>query len=213
MGFISSSSTVTVQAKLTDAGKKKLYNSIEKGSSGFVTKFALGDSDAEYVAIDAGTPHLAAGYVPEVSGFKPSMRSFVMYKGIRNPDSPMILINGDYGTNTGIYRDLSIAANTKVNIVFNITTEWPKDTLYSENYTVEIQNTGNLTPDTVERFFTVVRTTSGAWAFQFDGGLSNEDLALLLGTFTNTGSGTVVPLKITGKVSGAVGIYNIRLTR
>lgn len=213
MGFISSSSTVTVQAKLTDAGKKKLYNSIEKGASGFVTKFALGDSDADYVAIDAGTPHLAAGYVPEVSSFKPSMRSFAMYKGVRNPESPMILINGEYGMNTGIYRDLSIASNTQATINFNITTEWPKDTIYSENYTVEIQNTGNLTPETLDRFFTVARFTNGSWGFAFDGGLSNQDLVLLIGSFTNSGNGTIIPLKITGKISGAVGIYNIRLTR
>lgn len=217
MGFIASSSTVSVYAKLTDAGKKKLYDSIERGSSGFVTKFGLGDSDTDYVAIDAGTPTLSSGYVPEVSNFKPAIRSFAMYTGIRNPSIPMILINGDYGTNTGIYRDLSIASNQSSTISFTVSTEWPKDTTYSENYSVEIQNTGNLTQEKLNQFFTLAqpaqRLPRTTWAFAFNGGLSTEDLVTLIGAFTNGNNGTIVPIKITGKVSGAIGIYNIRLTR
>ena len=45
MGFISSSSTVTVKAKLTAAGRKKLFDSLETLNEQFITKFSLGDSD------------------------------------------------------------------------------------------------------------------------------------------------------------------------
>jgi len=212
MGFISSSSTITVQAKLTDAGKKKLYDSIEQGGFGFISKFALGDSDSDYAAIDAGVPALESGYVPEVSGFKPSLRSYVMYKGVRNPEVAMILINNEYGTNNGVSRDISIATNLPVSFEMNIKTEWPKDTIYQENYIVEIENTGNLTPETLARFFSIANIGQ-KWLFGFLGGLSPQDMVTLIGSTFTTANGTIIPIKITGRSSGAIGMYNIRITR
>ena len=212
MGFISSSSTITVQAKLTDAGKKKLYESIENTNSGFITKFAIGDSDANYAAIDAGGATLRSGHVPEASAFKPSLRSYVLYKGEYRPGVPVILIDNAYGSNNGITRQMSIGGNAQTNFAFRPTTEWPKDEVFTENYKVTIQNPGNISQAQLNRFFTVAMVPSGMWGFQFNGGLNLSDIAILAGAF-GSGNGTVVPLKVLGLTTNAYIMYNIQLVQ
>lgn len=212
MGFISGTSTVTVQAKLTDAGKKKLYQSIETNSSGFVTKFAVGDSDANYAAIAAGTSTLAAGHVPEASAFKPSLRSFALYQGVYRPGVPVVLIDGEYGSDAGITRNMSIGGNVATNFAFRPTTQWPKDEEFSEYYKVTIQNPGNISQEMMNKFFTVAHLTTGQWAFQFNGGLSISDIPILAGAY-GTGNGTVVPIKVIGTTTNAYIMYNIQLVQ
>lgn len=64
MGFVASSTTVTLQAKLTPYGRKKLI----EGSADMVEKFALADSDANYKT----NLLLDSGEIPSVSGTKTS---------------------------------------------------------------------------------------------------------------------------------------------
>ena len=213
MAFISGTSTVTVSAKLTDMGKKKLYESIENNSSGFVTKFAIGDSDANYANIAAGGSSLAAGHVPEVGDFKPSIRSYALYQGVYRPGFPVVLVNDEYGTDDGITRSLSIGANEQVNFAYNLKSEWPKNEQFSEFYHVTMQNPGNITNEALYRLFTSVGPlTNGQYAFQFNGGASDQELETLIGT-SGSGNSTVIPIKIVGKTTHAQIMYNIRLVQ
>lgn len=214
MGFIDSGTTVTVQAKLTDAGKKKLYESIESNSSGFITKFAIGDSDANYKAIDAGGDTLATGHVPEASGFKPTMRSFVLHQGTYRPAVPVVLVGGEYGSDNGITTSLSIGGNKQVQISLEPTTEWPKNEPFEETYKMEVQNPGNLSESQLNRFFTVVSSSIVGNVFQFNGGLNISELAMLLGAYgQNVGNETIVPVKVIGTITNATVMYNIRLIK
>jgi hypothetical protein len=215
MGFISGTSTVTVQAKLTDAGKKKLYDSIENTASGFITQFAIGDTDANYAAIDAGASALSAGYVPEASGFRPSIRSFALYKGQYRPGIPVLLIDGAYGSDNGVTKSLSIGnmmGPVSKSLTFEVTTEWPKDDSFSETYKVVIQNPGNISEDRLNRYFTLSQLGGGRWSFQFNGFPTISEIPLLAGAY-GTGNGTVVPIKIIGGTTNAYIMYNIQLVQ
>lgn len=59
MGFISSATTVNIKGKLTPTGRQRLANGSSK-----ITKFILGDSDANYFTYEG----LPSGYVPDFSG-------------------------------------------------------------------------------------------------------------------------------------------------
>jgi len=212
MGFISSSSTITVQAKLTDAGKKKLYDSIENTNSGFITKFAVGDSDANYAAIEAGTSQLLTGHVPEASAFKPSLRSYLLYKGNYRPGVPVILIDNQYGGNNGLTKQLSVGSNIQASVLFSPTTEWPKDEVFTESYKVSIQNPGNISQSSLDRLFTISYQATGQWKFQFNGNISLDDIGILAGAYAS-GNMTVIPLKILGLITNAYIMYNIQLVQ
>lgn len=211
MGFISGTSTVTVEAKLTDAGKKKLYESIETNSSGFITKFAVGDSDANYAAISAGAGALASGHVPEASEFRPTIRSFALYQGEYRPGIPVILVDNQYGSDNGITRELSIGANEVTNFLFEGSTEWPKNEAFVEQYMAYLQNPGNMTDKTLQRLFTVAQTPRG-WAFQFNGGASDQEMLMLIGA-SGAGNYTTIPVKVVGRTTHAQVMYNIQLVQ
>ena len=219
MGFIASSTTVTVQAKLTDAGKKKLYESIETDSSGFITKFAIGDSDANYAAIQASSGTLESGHVPEAGEFKPSIRSYALYEGIYRPGIPVILINDEYGSDAGISRQMSIGANETTSFTFKAATEWPKDEAFSETHRAYIQNPGNISEKTLSRLFTATPLTTdtdgtaaqtGEWIFQFNGGASDQELLMTIG-LASAGNYTTIPIKVIGDITNATIMYNVQL--
>lgn len=213
MGFIQSASTVTVSAKLTAEGKKKLFESIESNSSGFITKFALGDSDANYAAITAGAGTLESGHVPEASDFRPEIRSFALSSGQYRPGIPVLLINGEYGTDDGVHTSISIGANEAVQVRFEVTTEWPKNEAWVEGYKIEVLNPGNLSGDLFDRLFTVVNTSVTGSVFQYNGGIANiEELSQLIGAY-GSGGHTTVPVKVTGQKTNAHVIYNIELVQ
>lgn len=60
MGFLISTPTVTMTAKLTPFGRQQLL----LNSNSIITKFSIGDSDANYY----GTQRLANGRVPDIAG-------------------------------------------------------------------------------------------------------------------------------------------------
>lgn len=211
MGFLASGSTISVEAKLTKAGKEKIFNSIENNQSGFITKFAIGDSDANYTAINAGTPTLASGHVPEVGDYKPSIRSFALYKGTYRPGVPVVLVDGEYSTDNGLIKDVSIGSNQLVKLFFDIGTEWPKNSDFTETYIIKGQNPGNMTESTFSRLFTIGRYSTGEYTFQFNGGATNQELETLLGV-SKEGS-TTIRIRIQGTQTNAVSFYNIRLVQ
>ncbi len=61
MGFIPSATTISLIAKLTPSGRRKLVTS----TNSLITTFSLGDSDANYYAL----PVLTTGQVPSSGGF------------------------------------------------------------------------------------------------------------------------------------------------
>jgi len=209
MGLINSASTVTVQAFLTDAGKKKLYNSIENNSSGFITKFALGDSDTNYAAIALGSSALASGHVPEACEFKPKLRSSALYQGQYRPGIPALLINEDYGPE--LWTTISIGANLPINLIFNITTEWPKNSTFVEDYKLVLENPGNMTDAAFSSLFTISRQTNGAYSFNFTGNASLDVLQTLIGE--NQDGETTIQVKVIGKTTNQSLYYNIEVRR
>ena len=211
MGFITSATTVTVQAKLTDKGKKKLYESIESNSSGFITKFALGDSDADYNAIELGANTLESGHVPEVSDFKPSLRSYALYQGQYRPGIPLILVNDEYGTDNGITKQFSIGSNAPTNLSFTVKSEWPKSESFTETYKIEILSSGNLsTAGIMAKLFKLEAQTSGGYQFKFMGSASTEELRALIGV-SGSGNNTVVPIRIIGRTTSAIITLKVQL--
>lgn len=60
MGFLTSTSGITITAKLTPFGRQQLLTN----SSSIITQFSLGDSDANYT----GSLQLSSGMVPDIAG-------------------------------------------------------------------------------------------------------------------------------------------------
>jgi len=208
MGLIPSATTVTVQAKLTDKGREVLFNSIEDNNAGFITKFGIGDSDANYKSIGAGSGTLESGHVPEVSDFAPIIRSFALYDGMFRPGVPVLLIGEDYGPE--IVMDMSVGSNDeKVRLAFVIKTEWPKNTVYDEGHIAKIQNPGNLSDAAFKKLFTIASLTTGQHILQFNGGATEDELDILLGT-NRTGSTTII-INLEGAITGQNAIMYVEV--
>lgn len=210
MGFINSATTVNVTAVLTNAGKEKLYNSIEGGGNiRFITQFGLGDSDANYAAIDVGTPKLSSGHVPEASEFVPSPRSFALYQGRYRPGFPVLLINGTPGPE--VFTTLSIGNNQPTSLQFRITSEWPKNTVIEEGYFPQILYPTNLPSISFRALFAMTNNGNGLYTFTFNGNASDQDLLTLLGA-SRMGS-TTIPIKIGGYNTQQFVTYYIEVTQ
>jgi hypothetical protein len=156
MGFVSSSSTVVVEAKLTSAGRR-LMSGVDvppHWGSPNITKFGIGDSDINYSAItSAGSNLLNTGYVPQPGKHAPVIKYKTLQYGIvagnvgddpLDPDDPppidpppsdppTIIIDGhggDWATiewNAGLVRSLS----------YNISTNWPPGVQFDELYSYD----------------------------------------------------------------------------
>lgn len=197
MGFISGTTTVSVQAHLTDIGKEKLYQSIQGDiQGGFITEFALGDSDCNYKTVDLyGT--LESGNVPEASDYNPMLRSKALYTGDYIPGVPVLSVNEEYGFE--VWQTMSIGANEQIYTLLNMKTEWPKNTIISEGYITSIVNPGNITDEALARLFFVTLLPNGQYAFQFNGSASDVELDVLLGP--DRLSSTTIPIRFTGRKS------------
>lgn len=210
MGFISSATTVNVTAVLTNAGKKKLYDSIEGGTTArFITQFALGDSDANYAAIDAGTPRLTSGKVPECSEFVPSPRSFALYQGKYRPGFPVLLVNGSPGPE--VFTTMSIGNNVPASMQFRLTSEWPKNTAMEEGYFVHVSYPTNLPSISFQSIFSLTNNGSGLYTFTFNGNISEHDLLTLIGKY-RMGS-TTIPILAGGFYTQQRVTYYIEVTQ
>lgn len=181
MGFISGTSTVTVQARLTNYGKKKLYESIESNSGNFVTKFALGDSDSNYVAISDGAGPLDSGFVPEAGDFQSRPRSFALYQGSYRPGKPVILVNGDPMDTVGGM--LSIGGNGTRSVTFELATEWPKDEPFSEGYDYELINPTSINDERFAELFSVTMLEGNTLQVTYNGGANLAEILVLTGNF------------------------------
>ena len=212
MSFVSSSSTVTVKAFLTAAGRKKLFDSLETTNEPFITKFALGDSDANYASIAAGYGILNSGFVPSPGEFKPRIRSFALYQGQYKPSVAHILISGRYGGSEGHYRTFPIGSNEIAETTYTIETEWPRKSKYDEDYAVSYSIAGTssnaLTAGVLARYFRFV-FGNNALFIQFLGGMDLSTLQNIIGPDSGTNNGWTLQVRIEGLESQAVTVINI----
>lgn len=209
MGFISSATTVNVEATLTFAGKKRLYQLIE-GDANFITRFGLGDSDTNYKVVPVAGA-LSSGYIPETGDFKPRMRSKVLWQGTFRPGKPVIFFDGEPGP---VEREFSIGNNAQGRFIeFSMTTQWPTGEDYSETYYVEMQNPTSLSDDAFNRAFSLNGVGGGtdytSYKLTFVGELSINELAQLVGEAGD--ASTDIVINVTGKKSNKTVAMNIRL--
>lgn len=164
MGLMSGTSgSVTVTANLTHRGKELLHNSIKVfgnlsdtvravQAKPLVTKFAFGDSDANYKAIGSGYT-LSVNYVPESSSFRPVIRGFCLAKGTYRPGKPVVYVNDDYSqVNTYV---MQINQSVPSELVFALRTEWPVNEAFSEAYDVELVPPTNIYKESFEKLFSI----------------------------------------------------------
>lgn len=224
MSFVPSSTTVTVSAKLTAAGRKKLFDSLETVNEPFITKFALGDSDCNYDAIDEGYGALAAGYVPQPGEWKPRIRSFVLQSGMYKPAVAHIVVDGRYGGAEGHYRTFPIGANVGQQQKYKLETEWPKGQRYDEEYDVSysLAGHGDLTGViTFAQYFDITfvaneqqsegdnRTDVGELWLTFRGGMDLATLQEIIGPDDETNNGWTLTVRIEGQESQVVTTLDI----
>jgi hypothetical protein len=224
MGFIPSSSTVSVEAKLTAAGRKKLFDSLETVNEPFITKFALGDSDCNYDAIDDGFGALGAGYVPQPGEWKPRIRSFLLQSGMYKPAVAHIVVDGRYGGAEGHYRTFPIGANSGQQQKYKFETEWPKGERYEEEYEISYNIAGANNIADIALFsnsFNVTfianeqqsegdtRTDVGELWLTFRGGMDLASLQEIIGPDDETNNGWTFEVRIEGQESQVVTVLNI----
>lgn len=206
MGFINSGATVSVEAKLTHLGKKRLYQLIE-GDANFISRFTLGDSDTNYKAVPTSGP-LDSGYVPEPGDFKPKLRSTVLHQGMFRPGRPVILFNNEIGP---ITREFSIGQNAiGTYFDFEVKTQWPTGEDYTEEYYVAMQNPTSLSDEVFNRAFNLEKIGSTTWRFTFVGNLSSNEMEQLIGESNDAQTDILIPL--TGKKSNKWEALRIILT-
>lgn len=209
MSFVPTGNTVEVQAFLTAKGRKKLFDSLEGGANeSFVTRFALGDSDANYDAIDAGFGTLASGTVPSAGEFMPRIRSYVLYRGQYKPSPGLILVNGEYKGEGGHMFEFPIGNETPRTQRYEIETEWPKGSIYGEEYAVSLsfsdQVTGGL--GFLAAFAQAFNFTfeNRIWTVEYTGNLDPQVRDAILGDETSGKGGLSVIGRIEGRDSQLV---------
>jgi hypothetical protein len=153
MGLISSAATVNVQAFLTKKGKKILHQNAGAPSGPLITKFSIGDSDAEYNSIVAGYGQLAAGAVPEAAEYQPAIRGFALAEGSYRPGTPLVIINDQAVQEHSI--EMLINGSEPSILTFNIRTEWPSNTPYEEEYFIEIDPPYEMSEETFSLLFNI----------------------------------------------------------
>jgi hypothetical protein len=195
MGFITSGDTITVQAKLTTAGRRKLYQSIEGQSGTFITKFGLGDSDANYVAIEAGAGPLVSGHVPIAGDFQSRPRSHALYRGVYRPGVPVVYFNDSPGPE--VHGFISIGGGSPSISTFNLKTEWPKGEIFNEGYWHELRNPTSIEDSRFEEIFTTRITGDNVLELKFHGGLSLVEISQLVGS--NVYGESDFMINVTGK--------------
>lgn len=225
MAFVASSSTVTVSAHLTAAGRKKLFDSLETVNEPFITKFALGDSDCNYDAIDDGYGVLATGFVPQPGEWKPRVRSFVLQSGMYKPAVAHIVVDGRYGGAEGHYRTFPIGANTGQQQKYKFETEWPKGARYEEEYDFSFKLAGAsggiesliLFQDYFDVTFIANeqqsagdnRTDVGELWLTFRGGMDLATLHEIIGADDETNNGWTIQVRVEGQESQVVTTLDI----
>lgn len=206
MGFINSATTVTVQAYLTKRGKQILHERAANASGPLITKFALGDSDTDYNAIEAGYGPLDAGVVPESSEWTPAIRSFAIANGTYFPGTPLIIIN-DQATQF-IATEMLINYTQTSELTFNVRTEWPANTSYSEQYKIDIINPSEVSEETFNKIFTIDFVSENTLKIRYNANAGGVIQLTGIASITQI-SGVDFSVVITGKETNASTTINV----
>jgi len=178
MGFISSANTVTVTAKLTLAGRRRLLTQ----TNNILTHFILGDSDANYQT----NQRLLSGTVPANSG------DLGENGGINdNIDAGVTVKSKLYLDNTQI-KMKSVESGSNV---ISMTTELIGESVVSgENLTYAVIDKNNLTNSTTNYFqslnlpilennkniFTATTASDGGWSNTAFSGLASDKVLMVI---------------------------------
>ncbi len=154
MGFIPSANTISLIAKLTPIGRKKLASS----NNSLITTFSLGDSDANYNTI----PILSTGQVPS-SGGNVAINSLISNSTTSNISlKSMLILNGN-----GVLQKLvepestSIITEQKLNGISAVTG--------SDLSQVTIDRNNNLTDSLVNLYYSFGLSLSSLNDIKFTG--------------------------------------------
>ena len=190
MGFINSATTINIKGKLTPTGRQKLAN----GTSGLVSSFILGDSDANYNVYEG----LSYGQIPDFSGdnFGLSLnngglgyqfRSGLIYKNSQNTKPVQLasntvgIIQSPIGYNTIYYSAGTISQNIvdRNNINTDILTNLfysfalPIDSETAETYSAITSTTGGFSDTALSGLASdkilVIGISSGQYGEVIDG--------------------------------------------
>jgi hypothetical protein len=153
MGFIATSSTVSVEAFLTRRGKRILHENAGNPTVPLITQFSLGDSDAEYNSITLGYGTLSGGVVPESAEFRPAIRGYALAEGSYRPGIPIVVVNDQIFQEHDV--EMLINGADPSILTFNLRTEWPSNTPYEEEYFIEIDPPYEMSEETFALLFNV----------------------------------------------------------
>lgn len=137
MGYLQSASTLTLTAKLTPLGRKKIVSS----NNGLIKTFSLGDSDANYYATNV----LSSGQVPGIGGsigpFSSLSNSTTQTMGLRS----ILMVN----TSGSLFKPVATqSANVLTEIKLNGVT-----TVSGGDITQNIVDRANFTSDSLVNLF------------------------------------------------------------
>lgn len=220
MSFVDSASTVTVKAFLTAAGRKKLFDSLETVNDEFVTMFGLGDSDANYAAIEAGFGTLPSGLVPSPGEFLSNIRTYALYQGRYEPYNGLILVDGEYSQAEGHFVKFPIGDNRPRIKSYVIESEQPKKQRVDETYKLSASIDGApLSITTASLFAQYFRwelvqlagqdQSSTRLEVEFLGGMSQTELNNVIGPDSDSDHGWTFQVRLEGNQTGAVTTLNI----
>jgi len=225
MSFVDSASTVTVQAFLTTNGRAKLLAGIQGDIDSFITKFALGDSDCNYAAIDAGYGALPSGFVPSPGEKLSRIRSYVLAAGQFRPGNPGILVDGKHASTEGHYVQFQASESAGREQRWKVETQWPRGAGYDEGYDAEsslVDTLGPNVPGFQAGFYRSVFLSNFDWSFDEatselvfsqTGDLASSWLDRFVGPGTGANTGWSVEFRLEGSDTGAVTRVVIDLVR
>lgn len=205
MGFLSTASTVTVQAFLTKKGREILHQNAGNISGPLISKFAFGDSDTDYNVIEAGHGPLSGATVPEAGEWQPSIRGFAIARGTYAPGTPLIIVNDQ---DTHIVSTEMLINHAEVSWVeFDIRTEWPSNSPYTETYKLDIVKPQEISDEVFNQLFTVSFIHPKRVRIQYNGAATSLGLSGVA-TLTQV-AGSDFSVVVTGKDTNASTTINV----
>jgi hypothetical protein len=199
MGYISSANTLTLVAKLTPYGRQ----SILTNSIGIISKFALGDSDANYntqYPLTTGNIPATGGDIGPDSGATTStfgnitLRSKLKYA--LNSDNPYKLVTPNSGTVSVMTESLGISTISGSNLTHNLVNRTDYTDMMGNLYF----SFGLPISETDKSYFSAITTNSNGFSNTAISGISQDTILVIALTGSTYGElidGKTVKVDIT----------------
>ncbi len=176
MGYINSAATVNIVGKLTPTGRKKMA----LGGSTIITKFSLGDSDANYNVVEG----LNFGEVPEIcgnnygtitnnGGLDYQFRSRLLYTG---SSTKKPVLNSTFNINDNYsdigYKTINYSANTISHKIINKYNYNDSSTNLFYSLGLPINNSDNIK-------YSATTSVNGGYSDTSFSGFSNDNVLII----------------------------------